>query len=68
MQSLFDERRYLIPFRTALLPQIFTDVLVIGAGVAGLRAALAVGEHSEAIVVAKADLKSSNTYWYSYHR
>lgn len=41
MHRLFDQRRYLIPFRSSLLPQIFTDTLIIGAGVAGLRAALA---------------------------
>ena len=41
MHPVFDERRYLSPFRATLLPQIFTDVLVIGSGVAGMRAALA---------------------------
>ncbi|MDB5299613.1 MAG: nadB, partial [Phycisphaerales bacterium] len=35
------QRRYLIPFKAAHLPQQFTDVLVIGGGVAGLRAAIA---------------------------
>lgn len=63
MHPAIDERRYLIPFRAALLPQIFTDVLVIGGGVAGLRAALAAAEHGEVIVTLKADLKQSNTYW-----
>ena len=38
MERIFDQRRYLIPFRSSLLPQIFTDTLVIGAGVAGLAA------------------------------
>ena len=38
MDRSYSERRYLIPFRATLLPQIFTDVLVIGAGVAGLAA------------------------------
>lgn len=41
---LFDTRRYLIPFRSSLLPQIFCDTLVIGAGVAGARAAIAAAE------------------------
>lgn len=41
MHPLFDQRRHLIPFRSSLLPQIFTDTLVIGAGVGGLRAAIA---------------------------
>ncbi|MEM9914292.1 MAG: L-aspartate oxidase [Planctomycetota bacterium] len=66
MHSVYTDRRYLIPFRATLLPQIFTDVLVVGAGVAGLRAALAVSEeHAEAdtIVVAKGQLQQSNTFW-----
>ncbi|MCE9590510.1 MAG: L-aspartate oxidase [Planctomycetes bacterium] len=65
MFSIFDERRYLIPFRATLLPQVFTDVLVIGAGVAGMRAALAAGEHpgAEVIVTAKGDVQQSNTAW-----
>jgi len=63
MLSNFDSRRYLIPFRSALLPQIFTDVLVIGSGVAGLRAALAAAEHSDVILLAKGSLNDSNTFW-----
>ncbi len=63
MHAAFDERRYLIPFRATLLPQIFTDTLVIGAGVAGLRAAAAAAEHGEVIVAAKAEVKLSNTFW-----
>ncbi|MFA9477189.1 L-aspartate oxidase [Phycisphaerales bacterium AB-hyl4] len=69
----FHERRYLIPFRATLLPQIFTDVLVIGTGVAGMRAALsAAGEPSdgkpaddgpEVIIVGKGPLQKSSTYW-----
>lgn len=63
MHPLFDERRYLIPFRATLLPQIFTDVLVIGEGVAGLRAALAAGEGADVIVCSKRTVKQSATYW-----
>lgn len=63
MQGLFDQRRYLIPFRSSLLPQIFTDTLVIGAGVAGLRAAIASGQSGDTIVLAKGDLSDSNTAW-----
>lgn len=40
MLEHFDRRRYLIPFRSLLLPHIFTDTLVIGSGVAGMRAAI----------------------------
>ncbi len=63
MISLFDQRRYLIPFRSGLLPQVFTDTLVIGTGVAGLRAAIAAAEHGQVIVLSKADPMLSNTGW-----
>lgn len=63
MDRLFDDRRYLIPFRSSLLPQIFTDTLVIGAGVAGMRAAIAASEHGEVIAISKGELKNTNTAW-----
>ncbi|HBS28007.1 MAG TPA: L-aspartate oxidase, partial [Phycisphaerales bacterium] len=63
MHPLFDERRYLIPFRSGLLPQIFTDTLVIGGGVAGLSAALAAAEHGEVIVLSKSKPSATNTAW-----
>ena len=62
----FSERRYLIPFRATLLPQIFTDVLVIGTGVAECSAALSAVRHhdsAEVIVTSKGRLKDSSTYW-----
>jgi L-aspartate oxidase len=63
MERLLDERRYLIPFRSTLLPQIFTDTLVIGGGVAGLRSAVAAASHGECIVLSKGPFKSTNTAW-----
>ncbi|MBX3323955.1 MAG: L-aspartate oxidase [Phycisphaeraceae bacterium] len=64
MNRVIDERRYLIPFRSSLLPQIFTEVLVIGAGVAGLRAAVeAAAQGSEVIVLSKDTLRNTNTAW-----
>ncbi len=58
----FDERRYLIPFRSLLLPHIFTDTLVIGSGVAGMRAALAAAEGgADVILLAKGELDVSCT-------
>jgi L-aspartate oxidase len=63
MHAVFDARRFLIPFRSSLLPQIFTDTLVIGGGVAGLRAAVAAAQHGEVIVLAKGDFKHTNTAW-----
>ncbi|HVZ94880.1 MAG TPA: L-aspartate oxidase [Phycisphaerales bacterium] len=63
MHPLFDNRRYLIPFRSILLPQIFTNTLVIGGGAAGLSSALAASEHGDAILVSKGKLTVSNTAW-----
>jgi L-aspartate oxidase len=63
MHPLFDQRRYLIPFRSSLLPQIFTDTLVIGTGVAGLRAAIAAAECGEVIILSKDGTEESNTAW-----
>jgi L-aspartate oxidase len=61
--SIFDERRFLIPFRSQLLPQLFTDTLIIGAGVAGLRAAIEAARHGSVTVLAKGSMDLSNTQW-----
>ncbi|MEM7755725.1 MAG: L-aspartate oxidase [Planctomycetota bacterium] len=68
IDARFDERRYLIPFRSGLLPQIFTDTLVIGAGVAGLRAAIEASGAGQSgggdvIVLAKGGRDQSATAW-----
>jgi len=62
MLRSFDDRRYLIPFRSLLLPHIFTDTLVIGAGVAGMRAAIEAADHGDVILLAKGSLEVSNTW------
>lgn len=59
------QRRYLIPFRAARLPQRVTDVLVIGGGVAGLRAAIAAAQAgAEVLLLTKDTVEQSNT-WYA---
>lgn len=63
MDGLFDDRRYLIPFRSILLPQIFTDTLVIGGGAAGMSAAIAAATHGDVILLSKSKLERSNTAW-----
>ncbi len=64
MLEPYETRRYLIPFRSPLLPQIFTDVLIIGSGVAGLRAGIEVAGHKrDVIVLAKKTFDLSNTTW-----
>jgi L-aspartate oxidase len=54
-------RRYLIHFRGHNLPQIFTDVAVVGSGIAGLSAALEAAERRDVIVVTKAGLNDGCT-------
>lgn len=63
MNTIFDTRRYLIPFRTGLLPQIFCDTLVLGSGVAGLRSAIGAAESGQVIVCSKSELNLNNTAW-----
>ena len=59
----YHEREMLIPFRSALLPQIFTDVVIVGTGVAGLRAAIEASHQNDVIVLAKESIDLSNTSW-----
>jgi L-aspartate oxidase len=54
-------RRYLVPFGPKQTSHFFTDILVIGAGIAGLRAALAVPQGLNVLVVTKDTLQQSNS-------
>jgi L-aspartate oxidase len=65
MFDSLDSRRYLLPFRAARLPQQITDVLVIGGGVAGLRAAIAAADAGvDVLLLTKDTIDQSNT-WYA---
>lgn len=56
-------QRYLVPFSPKQIPHYFTDVLVIGAGLAGLRAACAVPSELSVLVVTKDRIdQSSSSY------
>lgn len=56
-------RRYLVPINTAATQQLFTDCLVMGSGVAGLRAAIeAAAGGCEVALVCKKTLEESNTW------
>jgi len=55
-------RRYLINVDSTSTNQLFTDCLVVGAGVAGLRAAIEAAENLKVVVVCKGTLKDSNTW------
>ncbi|HUW57444.1 MAG TPA: L-aspartate oxidase [Planctomycetota bacterium] len=61
MKKHLEKRRYLASFDSRALPHIFTDVLVIGGGVAGLRAAIAASEYGNVTVVVKGAVEESNT-------
>ncbi|WP_442505925.1 L-aspartate oxidase [Novipirellula sp. SH528] len=53
--------RYLVPFDTRRSLHRFTDVLIIGGGLAGLRAANAVESNRSVLVVTKDKLRESNS-------
>ena len=54
-------RRYLVGFDPRELPHHFTDVLVIGGGVAGLRTALGIGDPHRVLVVTKEEVRESTS-------
>jgi L-aspartate oxidase len=53
--------RYLVSFNPKHTPHFFTDILVIGAGIAGLRAALEVPAGLDVLVVTKDQVQQSNS-------
>ncbi len=55
-------RRYLAPVDTLTTQQFFTDCLVIGSGVAGLRAAIEAAAVGTVTLVSKGSIDQSNTW------
>src|SRR5947199_7550626 len=53
--------RYLVEFGPKQTAHLFTDVMVIGAGIAGLRAALEVPRELDVLVVTKDAIQQSNS-------
>jgi L-aspartate oxidase len=62
MTEKFEFRRYLVNVDSISAHQLFTDCLVIGAGIAGLRAALEAAERRSVIIVCKGNAEDSNTF------
>ena len=71
-QGLFDpwgndretaDRDYLIGFDPREVPHHFADVLVIGGGIAGLRAALGIPERYRVLVITKDEVRESNSHY-----
>jgi len=58
---LAPKRRYLVQFDPKRVPHSFTDVLIIGGGIAGVRAALAVDPNLQTVLVTKDRLRESNS-------
>src|SRR4029079_19214263 len=56
-------RRSLVRFDPKRIPHAFTDVLIIGGGIAGLRAALEVESKVEVTIINKDVLQLSNSAW-----
>jgi L-aspartate oxidase len=54
-------KRYLVRFGPKQTPHVFTDLLVIGVGVAGVRAALAAPRELRTLVITKDRLQQSNS-------
>jgi len=54
-------QRYLVRFHPKHIPHVFTDILVIGGGIAGLRAALAVPDDLRVLVITKDKINQSNS-------
>ncbi len=55
-------RRYLAPIDTSSIQQLFTDCLVVGSGIAGLRAAIEAAGQRNVTLICKRSLGESNTW------
>jgi len=60
---MIQEPRYLVPFHPKRASHHFVDVLIIGGGLAGLRAAMEVDASLSVLVVTKEKIKQSSSSW-----
>jgi L-aspartate oxidase len=63
MIDAFRGPRYLVPFGPRRVSHCFTDVLILGGGLAGLRAALEVDPRLSVTVITKDDLRESSSQY-----
>jgi L-aspartate oxidase len=63
MNEPYEGPRYLVPFGPKRVPHCFTDVLILGGGLAGLWVVLAVDRRLSVTVVTKDDLQGSSSQW-----
>lgn len=55
--------RYLVSFHPKRMAHRFTDVLIVGSGLAGLRAAVAIDHSLDIVLVTKEDARQSNSHF-----
>ena len=60
---MFEGPRYLVAFGPKRVPHCFTDVLILGGGLAGLRAALEVDPALSITLITKDDLRESSSQY-----
>jgi L-aspartate oxidase len=65
MSEAMTSRRYLVPFKAGRMPQRQGDVLVIGGGVAGLRAAIASAQAGRDVFLLSKDTVVESNTWYA---
>ena len=53
--------RYLVSFYQKNVPHYFTDILIVGGGLAGLRAAIEIDQSQSVVVVTKDEVKESSS-------
>lgn len=61
MASLYDTRRYLTNFEVSRVGHLLTEVLVVGGGIAGGRAAIEAAAYGDVILITKQGADDSNT-------
>lgn len=63
MLAYTPRRRYLVSFDPKRVPHMFADVLIIGSGIAGIRAALEIDPRLRVVVVTKDRIELSSSAW-----
>jgi len=57
-----EPRRYLVDIDSISTSQLFADCVIVGGGIAGLRAAIEAADHRTIVIVCKGSIDESNTW------